>query len=79
MAGLLRLDVDSSAWVQPPQLEWLALPRQEQWLWLVNAWLASERAPSLVGQPVNGLPRAGRPPRRGRDHHQCALRRGAAA
>jgi hypothetical protein len=39
--------------VQPPQLEWLALPRQEQWLWLVNAWLASERAPSLVGQPVN--------------------------
>ena len=54
MAGLLRLDVDSSAWVQPPQLEWLALPRQEQWLWLVNAWLASERAPSLVGQPVSG-------------------------
>ena len=53
MAGLLRLDVDSSAWVQPPQLEWLSLPRQEQWLWLVNAWLASERAPSLVGQPVN--------------------------
>ena len=54
LAGLLRLDVDSSAWVQPPQLEWLTLPRQEQWLWLVNAWLASERAPSLVGQPVNG-------------------------
>jgi hypothetical protein len=53
MGGLLRLDVDSSAWVQPPQLEWLALPRQEQWLWLVNAWLASERAPSLVGQPLN--------------------------
>ncbi|SDL66163.1 Helicase conserved C-terminal domain-containing protein [Arthrobacter sp. ov407] len=53
LAGLLRLDVDSSAWVQPPQLEWLALPRQEQWLWLVNAWLASERAPSLVGQPLN--------------------------
>ncbi len=55
LAGLLRLDVDSSAWVQPPQLEWLTLPRQEQWLWLVNAWLASERAPSLVGQPVNGV------------------------
>ncbi|MDQ0851518.1 hypothetical protein QFZ65_003456 [Arthrobacter sp. B3I9] len=54
LAGLLRLDVDSSSWVQPPQLEWLALPRQEQWLWLVNAWLASERAPSLVGQPVTG-------------------------
>lgn len=54
LAGLLRLDVDSSAWVQPPQLEWLTLPRQEQWLWLVNAWLASERAPSLVGQPLNG-------------------------
>ncbi|MDF9752176.1 helicase-associated domain-containing protein [Arthrobacter sp. ES3-54] len=53
MGGLLRLDVDSSAWVQPQQLEWLALPRQEQWLWLVNAWLASERAPSLVGQPVS--------------------------
>ncbi|WP_426998326.1 helicase-associated domain-containing protein [Pseudarthrobacter sp. N5] len=54
LAGLLRLDVDSSTWVQPPQLEWLTLPRQEQWLWLVNAWLASERAPSLVGQPING-------------------------
>ncbi len=54
LSGLLRLDVDSSAWVQPPQLEWLTLPRQEQWLWLVNAWLASERAPSLVGQPING-------------------------
>ena len=65
LAGLLRLDVDSSAWVQPPQLEWLTLPRQEQWLWLVNAWLASERAPSLVGQPVNGgAPGAGRAPRR---------------
>lgn len=54
LSGLLRLDVDSSSWVQPPQLEWLALPRQEQWLWLVNAWLASERVPSLVGQLVNG-------------------------
>ena len=53
LAGLLRLDVDSSAWVQPPQLEWLTLPRQEQWLWLVSAWLASERAPSLVGQPIS--------------------------
>ncbi|MCU1517915.1 MAG: hypothetical protein JWQ75_2636 [Pseudarthrobacter sp.] len=54
LSGLLRLDVDSSAWIQPPQLEWLMLPRQEQWLWLVNAWLASERVPSLVGQPING-------------------------
>ncbi|AOT03518.1 helicase-associated domain-containing protein [Arthrobacter sp. U41] len=54
LAGLIRLDVDSSAWVQPAQLEWLTLSRQEQWLWLVNAWLASERAPSLVGQPVSG-------------------------
>jgi hypothetical protein len=54
LAGLLRLDVDSSTWVQPPQLEWLDLTRQEQWLWLVNAWLASERVPSLVGQPVSG-------------------------
>ena len=66
LSGLIRLDVDSSAWVQPAQLEWLTLPRQEQWLWLVNAWLASERAPSLVGQPVNG--QAGVP----------ALHRGAA-
>lgn len=55
LGGLLRLDVDSSAWIQAPQLEWLALPRQEQWLWLVNAWLASERVPSLVGQPVSGV------------------------
>ncbi|MFD5276858.1 helicase-associated domain-containing protein [Pseudarthrobacter sp. NPDC058362] len=54
LAGLIRLDVDSSSWVQPPELEWLALPRQEQWLWLVNAWLASERVPSLVGQPISG-------------------------
>ncbi len=54
LAGLIRLDVDSSAWVQPEQLEWLTLPRQEQWLWLVNAWMASERAPSLVGQPITG-------------------------
>lgn len=54
LAGLIRLDVDKSAWVQPEQLEWLTLPRQEQWLWLVNAWLASERAPSLVGQPISG-------------------------
>lgn len=53
LAGLIRLDVDSSSWVQPPQLEWLLLPRQEQWLWLVNAWLASERVPSMVGQPVS--------------------------
>lgn len=53
LAGLIRLDVDSSSWVQPPQLEWLVLPRQEQWLWLVNAWLASERVPSLVGQPIS--------------------------
>ncbi|WP_445155209.1 helicase-associated domain-containing protein [Arthrobacter sp. Hor0625] len=58
LAGLLRLDVDSSAWVQAPQLEWLGLPRQEQWLWLVNAWLASERVPSLVGQPLSGTPAA---------------------
>ena len=56
LAGLIRLDVDSSSWVQPSQLEWLALPRQEQWLWLVNAWLASERVPSMVGQPVSASP-----------------------
>lgn len=54
LAGLVRLDVDSSTWIQPPSLEWLSLPRQEQWLWLVNAWLASERAPSMVGQPLPG-------------------------
>ncbi|MEK0154100.1 helicase-associated domain-containing protein [Arthrobacter oryzae] len=63
LAGLIRLDVDSSAWVQPDQLEWVTLPRQEQWLWLVNAWLASERAPSLVGLPVTG-PGAGPAPHR---------------
>lgn len=53
LAGLVRLDVDSSTWIQPPGLEWLGLPRQEQWLWVVNAWLASERAPSLVGQALS--------------------------
>ena len=57
-------------WTAPPgssapQLEWLALPRQEQWLWLVNAWLASERAPSLVGQPVSGVAPRPAAPRRG--------------
>ncbi|MFK0007081.1 helicase-associated domain-containing protein [Paenarthrobacter sp. NPDC090520] len=61
LAGLLRLDVDSSTWVQPPSLEWLTLPRQEQWLWLVNAWLVSERAPSLVGQPLAGSSPAAHP------------------
>jgi hypothetical protein len=58
LAGLIRLDVDSSSWIQPPELEWLVLPRQEQWLWLVNAWLASERVPSMVGQPISGTPGA---------------------
>ncbi|WP_142059947.1 helicase-associated domain-containing protein [Pseudarthrobacter sp. B4EP4b] len=58
LAGLIRLDVDSSSWMQPPELEWLVLPRQEQWLWLVNAWLASERVPSMVGQPISGTPGA---------------------
>jgi hypothetical protein len=64
LAGLLRLDVDNSTWVQPPALEWLGLPRQEQWLWLVNAWLACERAPSLVGQPSS--------PVIGPTHHRAA-------
>ncbi len=79
LSGLIRLDVDSSCWVQPPELEWLGLPRQEQWLWLVNAWLASERAPSLVGQPINGQP-AGPPSHRHacRDRRQCVVRRGPA-
>ncbi|MCA4133822.1 helicase-associated domain-containing protein [Arthrobacter sp. M4] len=54
LSGLLRLDVDSSTWVQPSPLEWLELPRKEQWLWLVNAWLSSERVPSMVGQPSPG-------------------------
>ncbi len=54
LAGLIRLDVDNSVWTQSPDLEWPNLSRQEQWLWLVNAWLTSERAPSLVGQPING-------------------------
>ncbi len=80
LAGLIRLDVDSSAWVQPPQLEWLTLPRQEQWLWLVNAWLASERAPvprrAARQRPGRG---PGPPPRRRRHHHQCALGRSPAA
>ena len=55
------------------------LPRQEQWLWLVNAWLASERAPSLVGQPINGQP-AGPPSHRAAagDHRQRVVRRGPA-
>lgn len=69
LSGLLRLDVDSSTWVQPPSLEWLELPRQEQWLWLVNAWLASERAPSLVGQPLVG-PGAVSPQHRNSEQHR---------
>ncbi len=45
MAGLLRLDVDSSAGCSRRSWSGWRVPRQEQWLWLVNAWLASERAP----------------------------------
>ncbi|MGG5173809.1 helicase-associated domain-containing protein [Pseudarthrobacter sp. J1763] len=52
-AGLIRLDVDTSTWV-PDASEWLGLPHQEQWMWLVTAWLTNERASSLVGQPVPG-------------------------
>ncbi|WP_457948457.1 helicase-associated domain-containing protein [Pseudarthrobacter sp. alpha12b] len=75
LAGLIRLDVDSSSWVQPPQLEWLVLPRQEQWLWLVNAWLASERVPSMVGQPMNTAP--GAPARGASGNTIAALSAGA--
>lgn len=83
LAGLLRLDVDSSTWVQPMPLEWLELPRQEQWLWLVNAWLSSERVPSMAGQ--SGTPQAGQaasgptPASAAREGARASTQRGQAA
>lgn len=59
LAGLLRLDVDTSHWVAEDD-EWRGLPRPEQWLWVVAAWLGSDRAPSLVGEPLPAV-RSGAP------------------
>lgn len=50
MASLTFLDPDTSRWVAAPlALDWVALPRAEQWAQVVGGWLASGRAPSLVG------------------------------
>ncbi|UNK45373.1 helicase-associated domain-containing protein [Arthrobacter sulfonylureivorans] len=48
-AGLLVLDVDTSRWVVHADAMFASLPRQDQWLLLVSAWLQLDRAPSLVG------------------------------
>ncbi|MET1155300.1 helicase-associated domain-containing protein [Arthrobacter sp.] len=48
-AGLLILDVDTSRWVVHADAVFGSLPRQDQWLLLVSAWLQLDRAPSLVG------------------------------
>ena len=59
LAGLLRLDVDSSAWVQPPQLEWLT-PAAPGAVALAGQRLARQRA-----RPVaRGAARQRRRPRR---------------
>ncbi|MDQ6753518.1 MAG: helicase-associated domain-containing protein, partial [Actinomycetota bacterium] len=51
LSGLLMLDVDTSHW-QLSDRGWMQRPREEQWLWLATSWLHSDRAPSLVGQPI---------------------------
>lgn len=68
-AGLIQLDVDTSAWAVPSAWSapsgsteqgrvatWDRLPRAEQWELLCTAWLGSERVPALVGQaaPTGG-------------------------
>ncbi|MCU1573242.1 MAG: hypothetical protein JWO93_1324 [Micrococcaceae bacterium] len=50
LARLLTLNVDTSRW-EDTAAGWLASSREDQWLWLVAAWLRSDRAPSLAGVP----------------------------
>ena len=47
--GLLTLDPDDSRWKTSRLDSWEALDRDEQWLLLVEGWLAVDRAPALVG------------------------------
>lgn len=50
MASLIFLDPDTSRWVVAPlALDWIEAPRPEQWAQVAGGWLASGRAPSLVG------------------------------
>jgi hypothetical protein len=46
----LTLNVDTSRW-EDTAAGWLASSREDQWLWLVAAWLRTDRAPSLAGVP----------------------------
>ena len=53
LAGLLTLDVTTSRWCAT-EGTWLTLDREEQWKFLVSAWLQADRAPSMVGSPLPG-------------------------
>jgi Helicase conserved C-terminal domain len=50
LSGLLTLNVDTSRW-ESTAAGWLATGREDQWLWLVAAWLGTTRVPSLAGVP----------------------------
>lgn len=53
MAGLIRLDPDSSQWLAAEGAgQWMLQPRPDQWRVLLQGWLDSTRAPSLVGEPL---------------------------
>ncbi|WP_026820161.1 helicase-associated domain-containing protein [Arthrobacter castelli] len=55
MASLTFLDPDTSRWVAAPlAAKWLDSPRPEQWAQVAGGWLASGRAPSLVGGQLAG-------------------------
>ncbi|MCQ2001373.1 helicase-associated domain-containing protein [Arthrobacter zhaoxinii] len=51
LAGLITLDAATSRW-GATEGTWLTQNREEQWRRLVEAWLAADRAPSLVGAPL---------------------------
>lgn len=50
LAGLVRLDPDTSAW-RPAPVPFEAADRTAQWQHLVRSWLASDIVPSAVGLP----------------------------
>ena len=47
--GLLTLDPDDSRWKPARLTVWESLERHDQWMLLVEGWLAVDRAPALVG------------------------------
>ncbi|HST71202.1 MAG TPA: helicase-associated domain-containing protein [Kocuria rosea] len=51
LAGLVRLDPDTSAW-RPAPAPFEDADRSRQWLHVVRCWLASDVVPSAVGRPL---------------------------